>query len=198
MEPRYLAILMMGLFLLVVVAGRVAFQFLLVGDSGVRSGTKLKTSKEMMVSFLLFVTLGVQAILTWLYSGSHITRQIDLGIMGMVVGLALCIGGIAFASYSQFGMGRDWRIGVDPDEETKLVTTGIYGRIRNPIYTGCIIHGAGIVLLAPHIFVFITGVIGFFVIRAYVKVIEEPYLVKLHGEKYREYTEQTGSFFPRF
>lgn len=198
MEVRDLAFLMMGLFLLVVVVVRVAFQFFLVGDSGVRSGTKLKTNKEMLVSFLLFVALGVQAILTWLYSTSQISRQIDLGIVGISIGVALCIGGIAFASYSQFGMGKEWRVGVDPDETTKLVTTGIYAKIRNPIYTGCIVHGVGIVLLAPHILVFITGVIGFFAIRAYVKVIEEPYLVKLHGLEYLQYMEQTGSFFPRF
>jgi len=36
MEVRDLAFLMMGLFLLVVVIVRVAFQFFLVGDSGVR------------------------------------------------------------------------------------------------------------------------------------------------------------------
>jgi len=198
MESRDLAIYMMGLFLIVVIAARVAVQLFLVDDSGIRSGTRLKTRKEMLISFSMFGVLGVQAVLTWLYSASHISRQIDFGTTGILLGLALCIGGIAFASYSQHGMGNEWRIGVDPDEETELITAGVYARIRNPIYTGCMIHGAGVVLLAPHVLVFVTGFIGFFAIRAYVREIEEPYLIKVHSVEYREYMEQTGAFFPRF
>ena len=94
-------------------------------------------------------------------------------------------------------MGKQWRIGVDPNEKTELVTAGIYAKIRNPIYTGCIVFGTGLILLAPHVLFVITGIVGYFAVRAYVKDIEEPYLVKLHGEKYRQYMSQTRSFFPR-
>ena len=94
-------------------------------------------------------------------------------------------------------MGAEWRIGVDPDEETELVTTGIYAYVRNPIYTGCIVFGTGLLLLAPHPLFLATGLIGYFSIRAYVKEIEEPYLIELHGDDYREYQSMTGSFFPQ-
>jgi len=197
MELEHLPVVMMGLFLLVV-AGRVAFQVYLVGNSGIRSGTRLKTKKEFLISFMMFGVLGIQTILTWLYSESYISAQIEFGTIGKLLGLTLCIGGLAFASYSQLAMGEDWRIGVDPDEETKLVTTGIYDKIRNPIYTGCIVHGAGVVALAPHLLIFITGLVGYFAIRAYVKDIEEPYLINLHGDEYRQYMTRTGSFLPRF
>src|SRR5258705_9002873 len=31
-------------------------------------------------------------------------------------------------------MGRSWRMGIDPNDRTKLVVTGPYARLRHPIY----------------------------------------------------------------
>ena len=186
MDARQLPFLMMIVFLLVIIVGRVFFQFLITGNSGIRSGTKLKTEKEMCISFLMFGVVGIQLLITWLIAVSRLQPQIEFGLYGMFIGLVLSISGIL------------WRIGVDPDEKTQLVTIGIYKTVRNPIYTGCIVHGAGLIVLAPHILLLVTGILGFYLIDAYVKEIEEPYLEKLHGQKYQQYVSQTGSFFPRF
>lgn len=197
MDTNQLPILMMILFLLIVIVGRIVFQFILTGNSGIRSGTRLSTKKEMFISFLMFGVVGVQAVLAWMLSVSRFDVQVELGATATWLGIALCISGIFFSSYAQWAMGKEWRIGVDPNEKTKLVTTGIYKSIRNPIYTGCIVHGAGLLLLAPHVLFLMTGLVGYFAVRAYVKDIEEPYLLTLHGNSYRQYMSQTGSFFPR-
>lgn len=197
MEPRYLPLLMMVMFVVVVIVGRVGVQLTSVGDSGIRSAAKLKTTRQIFISCLMFGTLVVQLLLAWLYAVALIEPQIELGYANTWVGLALCCSGILFASYSQFAMGKNWRIGVDPDEDTELVTTGIYSKIRNPIYTACIVHGLGLLVLAPNALVLVTGLVGFYAISTYVRDIEEPYLVKLHGEKYVQYMENTGSFLPR-
>lgn len=197
MDPKHVPLSVMILFVLVIIVSRVAYQFILTGNSGLRSGTRLKTKKEMLISFVMFGVVVVQTFLAWLYSESHLERQVEFGVVVTWLGLLLCIWGISFSSYAQYHMGKQWRIGVDPDEKTKLVTTGIYEKIRNPIYTGCIVHGVGLLLLAPHVLFLITGLVGYFAVRAYVRDIEEPYLMKLHGDKYRQYLSQTGSFFPR-
>lgn len=189
---------MMLLFFAVIIIGKVVLQYYLTGNTGIRSGARLKSSKEKLISFSMFGVLGVQVFLTWLFASSYIEAYANIGGIGTVLGVTLCVVGIVFTSYAQHAMGKEWRIGVDPEEKTELVTTGIYGKIRNPIYTGCIIHGAGVMLLAPQILIFLVGVIGFFAIRAYVKEIEEPYLISLHGEDYRQYMSRTGSFFPKF
>ena len=198
MEPKYLPLLMVGLFLIVVIAGRVSMQLATVGDSGIRHSGKLKTTKAVFISWLMFGTLFVQLLVAVLYSRALIQSQIALGSSSRWIGLALCFSGILLASYSQFAMGKNWRIGVDPDEETELVTSGIYSKIRNPIYTACIVHGLGLILLAPNALMLVTGLVGFYAIIAYVRHIEEPHLITLHGEQYERYMERTGSFFPRF
>lgn len=197
MELKHLPLLMMVMFVVVVIVGRVGVQLSSVGDSGIRSASRLKSSKEIFISSLMFGTLVVQLLLAWLYAATIIEPHIETGKASTWVGLVLCFCGILFASYSQFAMGKDWRIGVDPEEKTELITTGIYSKVRNPIYTACIVHGLGLLVLAPNAMVLVTGLVGFYSIRAYVRQIEEPYLMELHGEKYVQYKESTGSFLPR-
>ena len=150
MKLMQLPIFMMVLFLIVVIVGRVGIQLASVGDSGIRPSTRLKSTKEVFISYLMFGTLVVQLVLTSLYSKMLIEPHIKLGGLGIWIGVFLCISGIIFASYSQLAMGKNWRIGVDPEEKTELVTSGIYSKIRNPIYTACILHGFGILILAPN------------------------------------------------
>ncbi len=197
MESKYLPLLMMALFLIVVIGGRIGAQLVSVGDSGIRSATRLRTIRAVFISLLMFGTLIVQLLLSLLYAAAVLEPHIALGKVGTWTGLALCLSGILFASYSQFAMGKNWRIGVDPDEETELVTSGIYSKIRNPIYTACIVHGLGLLVLAPNTMMLLTGLVGFYAITAYVQQIEEPYLINLHGEEYVQYMESTGSFLPR-
>ncbi len=198
MEPRHLPLFMMVLFLAFVVLARVGMQFALVGDSGIRSGGKLKTTREISISYLMFGTVVVQLVLSWLYAVTLIGPHVELGSASTWIGVMLCISGILFVSYCQFAMGKSWRMGVDPDEKTELITSGIYSKIRNPIYTACMVYGLGLLVLAPNFLMLMAGLVGFYAVKAYVRYIEEPYLIGLHGEKYMRYMERTGSFLPRF
>jgi len=197
MDSKFFALAMMALFWLVLVVGKVLSNLFFYRDTGIRLSTKLRTASEVMTSVFLLGVVVAQSLLTYAFAYSYIDVHIIFGTPGIAVGLVLCAIGIVLASYSQYAMGDSWRIGVDPDEKIQLVTTGIYSVVRNPIYSACIIHGIGIVILAPHIAIFLTGIIGYFVIRAYVKEIEEPYLLEIHGSEYISYLKSTGSFFPK-
>ena len=52
-----------------------------------------------------------------------------------LTGIALAVAGIAATVYAQVDMGDSWRIGVDPTETTTLVRQGVFGMVRNPIFT---------------------------------------------------------------
>ena len=43
-------------------------------------------------------------------------------------------------------MGESWRIGVDVQERTSLVTAGVFGLVRNPIFSAMCVASIG---LAP-------------------------------------------------
>lgn len=113
-----------------------------------------------------------------------------------VVGLALAVGGIAATFRAQIAMGTSWRIGVDPEERTELVTDGPFALVRNPIFAAMLPTALGLTLLVPS-WVAILGLVGLVVaLELQVRVVEEPYLLKAHGRAYAAYAARVGRFFP--
>jgi protein-S-isoprenylcysteine O-methyltransferase Ste14 len=66
-----------------------------------------------------------------------------------VAGVALAVAGIAATLYAQIAMGSSWRIGVDHDERTDLVTSGPFALARNLIFAAMLPTALGLVLLVP-------------------------------------------------
>ncbi|HET6731733.1 methyltransferase family protein [Mycobacterium sp.] len=113
-----------------------------------------------------------------------------------LTGAVLAIVGIAATVYAQLDMGDSWRIGVDPSETTTLVRSGVFGWVRNPIFTAMLVFGLGIALVTPNV----VAVVGFLLllvtIELQVRVVEEPYLLTVHGDAYRDYLATVGRFIP--
>jgi protein-S-isoprenylcysteine O-methyltransferase Ste14 len=113
-----------------------------------------------------------------------------------IVGIALALLGIVLTVWAQLDMGDSWRVGVDDSETTALVHTGMFGRVRNPIYTAMLTFDLGIALLTPN-FVTIAGLIlAVAALELQVRRVEEPYLLHKHGAVYRGYTASVGRFIP--
>jgi protein-S-isoprenylcysteine O-methyltransferase Ste14 len=113
-----------------------------------------------------------------------------------VAGAVLAAAGIAVCIAAQLTMGDSWRIGVDSSERTALVTTGVFGRVRNPIFSAMVVAGAGIALLLPNWWALagLVALVGGLELQ--VRYVEEPYLGRVHGAAYREYAARTGRFVP--
>jgi protein-S-isoprenylcysteine O-methyltransferase Ste14 len=112
------------------------------------------------------------------------------------LGVVIAVLGIFATVYAQLDMGDSWRIGVDPNETTTLVRTGVFGWVRNPIFTAMITFGFGIALVTPNP----VAIVGFLLLVAtielQVRVVEEPYLLTVHGDAYRDYLANVGRFVP--
>src|SRR5262245_2105090 len=113
------------------------------------------------------------------------------------VGVALVGVGIVVTVACQAVMGDSWRGDVDPDVRTALVTTGPYRYVRNPILTATFVTSLGIALVVPNALalLFLVGVVASLQIQ--VRLVEEPYLLRVHGDAYRRYAAATGRFVPR-
>ena len=113
-----------------------------------------------------------------------------------LTGIALAVAGIAVTVYAQIHMGDSWRIGVDPAETTTLVRQGVFGMVRNPIFTAMVVFGFGIALVTPNIVAIVGFVLLVVTIEGQVRIVEEPYLSTKHGEIYRDYLAEVGRFVP--
>jgi protein-S-isoprenylcysteine O-methyltransferase Ste14 len=116
------------------------------------------------------------------------------GPAGHVVGVVLAVGGIALTFAAQLAMGDSWRVGVDPDERTELVTGGPFRLVRNPIYSAMLPTVLGLVLMVPSALALAAIVTLFIGLELQVRRVEEPYLLKAHGDVYAAYAFRVGRF----
>jgi protein-S-isoprenylcysteine O-methyltransferase Ste14 len=111
-------------------------------------------------------------------------------------GIVIAVVGIAATVYAQVDMGDSWRIGVDPNETTTLVRSGVFGRVRNPIFTAMMTFGFGIALVTPNLVALAGFLLLVATIELQVRIVEEPYLLTVHGDAYRDYLASVGQFLP--
>jgi len=93
-------------------------------------------------------------------------------------------------------MGDSWRVGVDESEKTQLVTSGLFGWVRNPIFSFMWLSVAGLVLVVPNALSLLASSLTVLGIEAQVRAVEEPYLKHIHGEAYARYAATVGRFVP--
>jgi protein-S-isoprenylcysteine O-methyltransferase Ste14 len=113
------------------------------------------------------------------------------------VGLVLVLLGFTGTIVAQLQMGDSWRIGVEGNETTRLVMVGLFGRVRNPIFSGMLLAIAGLLLLVPNVLSAVALCSSFLGIEIQVRRVEEPYLTRVHGNRYLSYARKVGRFFPR-
>ncbi len=79
---------------------------------------------------------------------------------------------------------------------TGLVTDGPFAVVRNPVFTAMTIAACGLTSLAPNV-VAISGLAVLVVaVLLQVRVVEEPYLARVHGEAYLAYADRVGRLVP--
>lgn len=113
-----------------------------------------------------------------------------------VAGILLAVSGIGLTFGAQLAMGDSWRVGVDPGEHTELVTDGPFELVRNPIYSAMLPTVLGLVLMVPNplaVAAIVTLSVG---LELQVRVVEEPYLLRVHGDVYARYASRVGRFVP--
>jgi protein-S-isoprenylcysteine O-methyltransferase Ste14 len=103
------------------------------------------------------------------------------------LGLALCLIGMGGVIAGRATLGRSFSVRA---KATELVTTGIYSRIRNPIYISSLILITGLILIVrrPVIALLLVVIIPMQIIRAR---RESAVLEAKFGDAYREYRKQT-------
>lgn len=105
------------------------------------------------------------------------------------IGLALLAFALIWTIIAQGNMKNSWRIGIDTETKTELITTGVFRLSRNPIFFGMIIGLAGLFFTSPN------ALTGFFLILGYVLIqiqirLEEEFLTSQHGQNYLTYKQK--------
>lgn len=186
-----------SVFMIVIIFGRIAIQYQITGDHGLRPANKDSSTLARVLSAFWIVALAAPWIVTGLDAFGVITPHFDFGNTGFIIGTFISLIAIIVCFIAQLQMGASWRIGVKEDERTELVTEGLFAYMRNPIYSTVYLLGIGLVILIPHWSMLACLVFAYFTIDTQVRNIEEPYLRKQHGDAYvRDYFARVNRYFP--
>lgn len=164
------------------------------GDSGWRGVSGEPFTLEWFAGILFGAAL-VAGIASPAAALAGLDPLID-SMMWSAVGSVIAGVGILLTLGAQLAMGDSWRIGVDEDERTELVTDGAFAVARNPIFTAMVITAAGLTLMVPNVLA-IAGFVALIVaLELQVRGVEEPYLRSAHGDRYMAYAGRVGRFVP--
>lgn len=103
-----------------------------------------------------------------------------------LTGIMLLLVSTTWAAIAQAQMGASWRIGIDRERATELVTHGLFGVSRNPIFLGMQVALVGYFLCVPTILMLAVLLVGHVLINVQVR-LEEGYLAGRHEFAYAAY-----------
>jgi protein-S-isoprenylcysteine O-methyltransferase Ste14 len=177
--------------------GRVAIQLRRTGATGL-IGLRPGAGPADWLSGILFIggiALGTTSILLVLWGSLDPIDALDVDVLH-AIGIVLATAGGLAVFAAQLGMGESWRIGVPDEERLDLVTGGWFSVIRNPIYTAMIVGWLGFALIVPTWIGFAAVPVTALALELQVRAVEEPYLLRTHGDEYRAYAARVGRFVP--
>ena len=122
--------------------------------------------------------LPVLQIVSILFYGGNAHRI--LRIAGVVIELS---GVLAFV-VSVLEMKDNWRAGVQREDETKLVTTGIYAISRNPAFLGFDLMYIGILITFFNWYLLFATIVAVTLFHLQIVNVEEDFLIEAFGEEY--------------
>lgn len=149
-------------------------------------------------SFLLVVALLGLFLIPAIYVFTGIPAAFNRPFIPAVAWLGLVpLGGALWLfRRSHVDLGRNWSISLELREQHALVTTGIYHRIRHPMYSSFFLLGIAQSLFLPNWFAGLAGVAGTAVLFAFRVRREEQLMVKQFGDEYRAYMANSKRLVP--
>ena len=123
------------------------------------------------------------------------TQKLDLFD---IVGIVISACGVAILLRSIVEFARRGRGTLSPlDPARKLVVTGLYRWVRNPMYLGVLLVLLGEVLIAPSIALAVYAASFFIAVNTFTRYFEEPYLLRTFGPSYDLYRANVRRWIPR-
>ena len=118
-----------------------------------------------------------------------ISASIDL------IGMALTIVGLGFATWARLAIGGNWGAMITVQENHKLIRQGPYAIVRHPIYSGFMLATLGTALILSEIGGLIS--VALIVIAwGYKAHLEESFMTEQFGSEYEDYRHNVKGLIP--
>ena len=154
------------------------------------------TSQENLLLGLLFAGMLflplIYSATNWLDFANY-TLPAWAGWLGVVV----MLGALFIFWRSHADLGLNWSPSLEIREKHTLITNGIYGTIRHPMYASQWLWSIAQILLIQN---WIAGLIGLIIFTPFYLLrvrAEERLMLDTFGEEYQAYMQRTGGVLPK-
>ncbi|HEY6277132.1 MAG TPA: isoprenylcysteine carboxylmethyltransferase family protein [Streptosporangiaceae bacterium] len=110
------------------------------------------------------------------------------------IGLAIFLLGLGLAVWARLYLGRNWGMPMTQKADPELITTGPYGSIRHPIYSGIILAMIGTAIAVSLYWLVAAVLLGVYFI--YSAFMEERFMAGRFPDSYPQYKRSTKMLVP--
>jgi protein-S-isoprenylcysteine O-methyltransferase Ste14 len=145
---------------------------------------------------LASVSLGFLTALVWAATPLLGFADYSLHPARLAAGSALLLVGLWLLYRSHADLGPNWSMSLEMREGHRLVTRGLYRRIRHPMYLALLVYGAGQALVLPNWLAGPAYPIALALLVAARISPEERMMADSFGAKYEAYRKRTNRLLP--
>src|ERR1700694_1798553 len=153
-----------------------------------------KTALE--TGLLVFGGVGFFLPLVWVTSPAFRFAEYPLRAVPLAAGVMCYVIGLWLFYRSHADLGTNWSITLEVREGHRLITHGVYRRIRHPMYLALALYSIGQALVIPNWVAGPSNLPGFAILCALRVRAEERMMVEEFGDEYAAYSARTKRLIP--
>ena len=163
-----------------------------------RKVAKSVTSRTLKERFSMVVSsFGLGYIpAVWIFFGFPSQYDRPSNLIVLTIGVLLMILSLRLFRLTHKALGRMWSHSLDLREDHKLVTSGIYEKVRHPMYTAFWAWAIGAAFLLPNWIAGFSGLVGFGTLFFLRVGQEEAMMQEEFGDEYTAYVKRTKRVIP--
>jgi protein-S-isoprenylcysteine O-methyltransferase Ste14 len=162
-----------------------------------RSVKVAKSHKTPLETGLLVLAwVGFFVPLIWVASPAFSFAEYPLHTGPLVAGVTCFVIGLWLFYRSHADLGTNWSITLEVREQHRLITRGVYHRIRHPMYSALVLYSVGQALVIPNWVAGPANLSAFAILLALRMRAEERMMADEFGAEYAEYSARTKRLVP--
>jgi len=157
----------------------------------------VKSHKTPLESIILILAwTGFFIPLIWISSPAFSFAEYPLRIGPLISGIVCFVIGLWLFYRSHADLGANWSITLEVRDRHRLITQGIYRRVRHPMYAALLLYGVAHALVIPNWVAGPSNLVAFAVLFALRVRAEERMMLEQFGDEYTAYMARTNRLVP--
>lgn len=163
-----------------------------------RASVKDARRKNMREMVLLAISTCGLGVVPALYTATGFPAALSYAPSPLQVGAGVLVFLAALWLFwrTHSDLGRNWSVTLEIRDSHKLITSGVYRRVRHPMYSAFFLWALAQALLLPNLVAGLSGFVGFGILYFFRVGEEEAMMRETFGAEYDAYCARTKRIIP--